>query len=747
MKPKKPLPELLAPAGNLLSAIVALDSGADAVYVGLQKFNARERAGNFSLENLSKLLCYARRGGKKVYVAFNTLIKEAELAVALPLLLDLAALGPDAVIVQDLGIVHMIRAFCPTLPVHASTQMGIHNSAGVELAAKMGIERVILERQVTRDELAGIMRRTSIEVEVFIHGALCCSLSGNCFFSSWLGAWSGNRGKCMQPCRRRFFTENGNGFFFSTCDLLTLDFIPELKKMGVASLKIEGRLKKPDYLKKVVRAYRIMLDAPENEAPAATLQKAKDALSGAIGRQGSSGFSSTHAFQDIIDPNKMGVSGLICGKVTRTARNGFTASVSRRIHVGDILRVQEYAGDKSTALAVGTIQVNGRQVQKAVKGDSCFIRCDRAVTAGATLYKTGESYDKMTAKLAALPLLRQKIDFTLTISAAGFLATLPAVPGAVWEKQQVIDPARKHALTPETVRREFAASSSDSLQAGQMKVEIQGDLFLPASLLKQARREFWDWVEENRPMDAGETDRTEIFTRFNALVHAPVTPLTAEEPPRGSVAETAPDERQITAPTFHFDGTEKEIVLPPFCPEEKLDELQKKVEQAARRGTAVFRLTSLYQLTLLTRVKKAKLRFSFPLPTCNSLAVRELCQLIETLPHPPRILSVQAWVELEEAAIQSFITHSPLTVEMITSGRIPLMTTRAEIPITGTIHDDRGAEYEVIKETESGITCLFSKKILRIPPLAKACPCSINLPDHPAEEVIETSFNFHRELL
>ncbi|MCK4983561.1 MAG: U32 family peptidase, partial [Victivallaceae bacterium] len=239
-KKVKKIPELLAPAGNLLAGITAFDAGADAVYAGLSKFNARERSENFSFNDMSCLIAYAHKNSRKVYVTLNTLIKEMELPEIVEFIAELGRIRPDAVIVQDLGVLRIIREYFPDLEIHASTQMGFHNSAGLRVAANLGAKRVILERQITLDELKIMQNDSPVDLEVFVHGALCCSLSGQCLFSSWLGGWSGNRGKCKQPCRRRFYSSKGNGFFFSTQDLSTLDLVHNFKQMGIASLKIEG---------------------------------------------------------------------------------------------------------------------------------------------------------------------------------------------------------------------------------------------------------------------------------------------------------------------------------------------------------------------------------------------------------------------------------------------------------------------------------------------------------------------------
>ena len=216
-----PAIELLAPAGNPSVALAAFDAGADAVYCGLRKFNARERSENFTHEELAKVLAYAHKNRRKLYVTFNTLLKESELGDAAREMAFLAECRPDAVIVQDLGAAAMMRDYFPELTLHASTQLGIHNSAGLAMAKEFGFRRVILERQVTLEELRRMIPggKPPLEMELFIHGALCCCVSGSCLFSSWLGGWSGNRGKCKQPCRRSYFpaekSHGPGGFLFS----------------------------------------------------------------------------------------------------------------------------------------------------------------------------------------------------------------------------------------------------------------------------------------------------------------------------------------------------------------------------------------------------------------------------------------------------------------------------------------------------------------------------------------------------
>ncbi|MBQ7090168.1 MAG: U32 family peptidase, partial [Clostridia bacterium] len=249
--------ELLAPAGTIEAARSAVHNGADAVYVGGRILNARRAAKGFSGEELKELVAYCRLRKVKVYVTVNTLTREEELGDLLELAEEIAASGADAAIVSDLGVARILQRACPTLPLHASTQMNIHTPAGAQFLEKMGFKRVVLARELSLEEIEAICKSTSMEVEVFAHGALCMCYSGNCYLSAVIGQKSGNRGLCAQPCRLPYGEER---YPLSLKDLCTLEQLEALKKAGVASLKIEGRLKSPEYVGSVCNAYRRVLD-------------------------------------------------------------------------------------------------------------------------------------------------------------------------------------------------------------------------------------------------------------------------------------------------------------------------------------------------------------------------------------------------------------------------------------------------------------------------------------------------------
>ena len=250
--------ELLSPAGSIQAAYSAYNAGADAVYLG-GGFSARAYAQGISLEEIADMTQYAHLFGKKLYAAVNTMLFDDELGRALEHVEKLYDMGIDAVIMADIGLIAASRALFKNLPIHLSTQAGVHDEAGARLALDMGICRVVPARETTLDGLKGIAA-TGIEVEAFCHGALCSGYSGACLFSSLIGARSGNRGKCAQPCRMPYELFGERSYALSTADLCTVDFVKKLEDAGVCSLKIEGRMKSPEYVAEVTRIYRAAID-------------------------------------------------------------------------------------------------------------------------------------------------------------------------------------------------------------------------------------------------------------------------------------------------------------------------------------------------------------------------------------------------------------------------------------------------------------------------------------------------------
>lgn len=335
---KENRPELLAPAGSMESFHAAINAGADAVYLGLDVFNARLRAKNFTTKTLSYLVPYAHGKGVKVYVTLNTQIRQKEFEGLIHVLYQLEQIGVDALIVADLGVIEVVRTNFPSLKLHGSTQMAIHNRAGIRGAEKLGLSRAILARELTCEEINNIKKETSLQLEVFIHGALCYSISGMCLASSFLGGASGNRGMCTQVCRRKFKQKLTEGYFFSPHDFCAIDYLFHLKQIGVCSLKIEGRMKGPEYVDTVVRAYRASIDNADK------IPEMKRMLAHDLGRPKTSFFLGGVTYSGFIDQHNPSGTGLLIGEILNCTSDGIMVSGELEILPGDRLRIHPQDG-------------------------------------------------------------------------------------------------------------------------------------------------------------------------------------------------------------------------------------------------------------------------------------------------------------------------------------------------------------------------------------------------------------------
>lgn len=318
--------ELLAPAGNIESLDAAIAEGADAVYLGLKSFNARLRTSNFAWNQFEAAVNSLHRRNKKIYVTVNTVSEERELERLYRFLSYLNKIGPDGLIVQDFAVIRMCQEFFPQLSLHASTQMNVESVAGVNLLSREGFKRVVLARELSLEEIKTVKANTNIELEVFVHGALCVSESGLCLFSSFLGGKSANRGMCTQACRRLYTAEVPGGieqgYYFSPCDLQLIDKIPDLIEAGVESFKIEGRMKSAEYVGSVVSAYRYVIDH-YHENKKETLAAARRMLSTDFARSKTSFWydfkpadgAENKVSESVLNPKQAGGTGIYLGKI------------------------------------------------------------------------------------------------------------------------------------------------------------------------------------------------------------------------------------------------------------------------------------------------------------------------------------------------------------------------------------------------------------------------------------------------
>ncbi|MDW7659201.1 MAG: U32 family peptidase, partial [Bacillota bacterium] len=509
--PMTTLPELLAPAGDFAALQAAIRHGADAVYLGASAFSARRQAANFTGSQLTDAIDLAHLHGLRVYLALNTLIQDSELDQALSVAGSAASAGVDAIILQDTGLAVLLHEWLPDLPLHASTQMTITDTAGLHMAARLGFSRVILARELTLTEVKQLTQQArllGLETEVFIHGALCMSLSGQCLLSSLNGGRSGNRGACAQPCRLTWTLGKPEDEltdppfpWLSPCDQSLLDSIAELATDGVAALKIEGRMRQPAYVSQVVSVYRQALDRISRGEILTESERveAHKRLLIAFNRGGR--FSNRplngHMGREFLAGLYSGSHGILIGTVDQSdTRSGFLTirSVSdpnRRIEPsrGDILSVRSPGEDKETASApIGTIETakTGWMVRgfhpdvmgKIRAGQSVFLMSSRQAEAAAD--QSSGSRTNLDLELAGTD---HKIRLTARINrgpAAGLAVTVVAEP-------EPIEP-----LLPERVRKQLMKTGGTPFVIN--RIDNLTALCLSIGSLNSLRRHLLDQV-------------------------------------------------------------------------------------------------------------------------------------------------------------------------------------------------------------------------------------------------------------
>ncbi len=490
-------PELLAPAGSLESFFAAMEKGADAVYAGLRDFSARARARNFTLAQMERMLGYAHGHGRKIYITLNTLVKEQELPQLVDTLAALTAMRVDGVIVQDLAVARLVRNHFPAIALHASTQMTIHNTAGVQMLAELGFQRVVLARELAIEEIAAIAASTPVEVETFVHGALCFSISGQCFFSSYLGGHSGNRGRCAQPCRRLYDHRGKQGHFFSTSDLSAIDMLPDLIQAGVRSLKIEGRMKSAEYVANVVEAYRLVLDATEN-ARKQTLAAAKEILKSSFGRTPTKGFLASGQPDDIANPWQKGGTGRYIGQIKSISGKRLTFNTRDALHVGDRLRVQPRTDMAGQAWTVRELFVNRKKVMDVPVGSLVEVETPFRFEEGDAIYKVSSKEAFTLSENACLRRLEgvsmDKQPCRLTFFMAGENLRIQAeVAGSYHELTYHVgslEPSRSTDMTA-VLQSQFAKSGDTPFQLESLEATDFPPVLIPSSAFKELRRRFY----------------------------------------------------------------------------------------------------------------------------------------------------------------------------------------------------------------------------------------------------------------
>jgi putative protease len=416
--------ELLAPVGSPEHFGAAAAAGADAFYLGVPALSARDSPRELSFSQIDAIIQAAHDRGGSVYLALNRLVRASETKLLIEALATIDQLGADGLIVQDIGVLAIVRHHFPHLRLHASTLMGGYNLDNVKMLAGLGCSRVVLARELSLDEIGEISRRADVELEVFIHGAMCYSISGLCYFSSYHGGKSALRGQCVQPCRRRYeMVSHGaktaakaksskSGYFFSMNDLEGIRAVPALKGFGVSALKIEGRLRSAAYVENVVRAYRLLIDADESDYGQAEVEATR-LLDRAMGRNRSPGYFASPTPPAVLSVHHSGNTGHHLGSiiqfVTRQAKRYGELTLKQPCSVGDRLRIHFEKSGERTSFRLREMVRNQESVTSAEKGETVSILMPAEIatnrkTGKVELYRTdcGQIGEKKEVKLPRL---------------------------------------------------------------------------------------------------------------------------------------------------------------------------------------------------------------------------------------------------------------------------------------------------------------------------------------------------------
>ena len=474
--------ELLAPAGDIEAGYAALYYGADAVYLGLQKFSARATATNFDEANLNQFVGYAHSLNRKVYAAINTVVQEHELTDLL-LSLDICSrCHIDAVILQDLGVAELIKTQYPELELHASTQMAVHNKEGALALQKLGFSRVVLARELSLREIKEIAAIPNLETEAFIHGALCFSYSGLCMMSSFESGRSANRGKCLYPCRAAFEGEDGVKHYFSMKDMALQE---NVLKMPVTSLKIEGRKKNALYVAAVTDYYRHILDGDGADV------KREENIKQIFSRPWTN-FHLQGKNKDVIDRNFVGHRGLYIGKVERVQKSRLMFKTLHDIARYDGVQIDMEGQEKPFGFSVQSLRVSGKNVFEAKAGDEVEIMLPPQATQiqkGQAVYlasatKVKGAYNYFHPKNGAFK-QRYPLDVTVTVAQ-------DKVTARCGDYEQAADgcfaPATVADKTTQAVRNAFGKTGDTDFCLHNLKVDNPQGLFVPLSILNELRR-------------------------------------------------------------------------------------------------------------------------------------------------------------------------------------------------------------------------------------------------------------------
>ncbi len=507
--------ELLAPAGDMDAFRAAVNAGADAIYIGGKLYSARASANNFDVTEIERAVDYATPRGVKTFVTVNTLYKEVELAGVLNFINELYKMGVSAVIVQDMGLAMNVKKYFPDMELHASTQMTIHDLEGARFVESIGFDRVVLSRETNLDEIKDIKEKTNIKIETFVHGALCLSYSGQCLMSSFIGGRSGNRGRCAQPCRKQYellcndkCVQSKDKYLLSLKDISTIDIIPELIEAGIDSFKIEGRMKKPEYVAGVVSIYRKYLDSAQCTVHKAQLEKYKvdekdKRILAQLFNRGkfSEGYYNTSKSLNMMSMTIPKNQGVEVGKVisTRPCQLDKRSNNQKfKLDKGFMTKIKAIEslnpGDGIQILNENGVEL-GKLINKNIEvGDTFEVVLDDVADIGATVYR---NYDKKLED--SLKVYYQKDSKKQNINMEAELkAGIPMkiIVGNIEVIGESVEHAQNLPLSKDRVIEQLRKVGNTPFEIEDIAINMDDDAYINISKINEIRRNALDILEK-----------------------------------------------------------------------------------------------------------------------------------------------------------------------------------------------------------------------------------------------------------
>lgn len=751
--------ELLSPVGDFECLKAAVQNGADSVYLGGSSFNARSSATNFDKDSLKEAIRYAKLRNVKINFALNTLIKDDEFKDAVELAKYVYILGADAIIVQDLGLARYIINNLPGMDVHASTQMTIHNLQGVLALEKLGFKRVVLSRELSLSEIEYICSNSNVEIEVFAHGALCISYSGQCLLSSTIGARSGNRGRCAQPCRLPYelIDENNKlldkGYLLSPRDLCSLKYIPDLIKAGVTSFKIEGRMKTPEYVAVVTSIYRKYIDLALSDKEYKIDDNDIKRLMQVFNRGGfSSGNLSDEENLNYVYKDKPNNMGLYVGNVSSINKNKglITFKTTETLSIGDSISLEKEA-HKYT---VTELMKNKQNITRALEGDLITIgRMKGNISLGDKIYKlSSKSLSKSIAEYYGAENIKTPLSCKITIK-KGLPVTLEvkSLDNGIYSSMEVLKAADitpidaiSNPISKERIIEQLSKTTDTPFKFRKIDIDLDENTYLPKiSTINALRR---DCLQELQNLAINKFERilpnikeSTVKSINNKLNNKPTISLLLNNLDLSFDYNKLLSTDKIYIPLKFFAKKEYKDIIKSLSNSSELyvymptivkdnyrniiyNSLDKYIGEFNIKGIVASNLASINSLSKY--VGKLDLIGNYTLNVFNTNTINELYnQGINVITLSP---------ELDELSLANLCKSSPTSAELMVYGKLPVMNMgycllglsnkcypkckmRCIDNLKYYIKDRLGYKFRIVPDNMQTITTIYNSKITSIP--------------------------------